>query len=527
MEQIDKIDYRIKSLKVKDFKGAKDITLNFHPKMNVLIGENGSGKTSVLEALAHFFNQLEVMLYSNKVILPELAIPDGGYIMCELDDNDTKKIDQQEFDELKEDEEAFDKLLKDGLEKRLEKLNSEYKEINERASGRSGEKKISAINSQKLADIDEEIKKTTSIISNLDSNRVEALELVVRQQIHLHFMMPQVTEDDAKLVGDSEKRMRTIADFLKFSESTDSDIVTNGIFFAAFYVMKNADRTDKYDSTLSIGLSNAWDHALDKYPFDYKYFFEWFQWIHRQKERTPQQGDAIENIKKAILRFMNSGSGEEVYRSVEFDDSKFGKPELVIKKGDHSLWVSQMSSGERAIFALIADMARRFLLAYPNSDHPLDELAFIMIDEIDLHLHPRLQKDLLVKMSDTFPNCQFFISTHSPVLVFSASEPSMIHVLKDGYNDYIDDKINGRHLPSFLLDHFGFEHTPLFFHTRIEFLREQIQGFLKEYARESKYDEVKELKAAFVRDLDKFGETWQADDQKQSIAELIKMLDEV
>lgn len=66
---------------------------------------------------------------------------------------------------------------------------------------------------------------------------------------------------------------------------------------------------------------------------------------------------------------------------------------------------------------------------YPHSDNPLKEAAVVIIDEIDIHLHPKWQRSLLHDLSEFFPNTQFIVSTHSPLIVQSI-EGINLYVLK-------------------------------------------------------------------------------------------------
>ena len=83
------------------------------------------------------------------------------------------------------------------------------------------------------------------------------------------------------------------------------------------------------------------------------------------------------------------------------------------------LQVDQLSGGYKAVLSVVADIAKRMSLANPDSSNPLEEEAVILIDELDLHLHPRWQKTIVEDLKRTFPNCQFIISTHSPFIIQS------------------------------------------------------------------------------------------------------------
>ena len=75
---------------------------------------------------------------------------------------------------------------------------------------------------------------------------------------------------------------------------------------------------------------------------------------------------------------------------------------------------NQLSGGYRIMVALVADLARRMAQGNPHLEDPLLSEAIVLIDEIDLHLHPSWQQRVLADLTQTFPNAQFIVSTHSP-----------------------------------------------------------------------------------------------------------------
>ena len=83
------------------------------------------------------------------------------------------------------------------------------------------------------------------------------------------------------------------------------------------------------------------------------------------------------------------------------------------------LQIDQLSGGYKAVLSVIADIAKRLSMANPDSLNPLEEEAIILIDELDLHLHPKWQKEIVDDLKRTFPNCQFIVSTHSPFIIQS------------------------------------------------------------------------------------------------------------
>src|SRR5207245_6221696 len=81
----------------------------------------------------------------------------------------------------------------------------------------------------------------------------------------------------------------------------------------------------------------------------------------------------------------------------------------------------QLGYGYRTLIAWMVDFASRMVERYPDSPDPLAEPAVVLVDEIDLHLHPSWQRQLLGHLTRCFPNTQFVATAHSPLIVQAAS----------------------------------------------------------------------------------------------------------
>ena len=92
------------------------------------------------------------------------------------------------------------------------------------------------------------------------------------------------------------------------------------------------------------------------------------------------------------------------------------------------LRIDQLSGGYKAVLSVTADIAKRLSIANPDSPDPLNEEAVILIDELDLHLHPKWQKEIVDDLKSTFPNCQFIISTHSPFIIQSLDAEELFDI---------------------------------------------------------------------------------------------------
>ena len=109
-----------------------------------------------------------------------------------------------------------------------------------------------------------------------------------------------------------------------------------------------------------------------------------------------------------------------------------GRPQLWIDRDSTTIPVRQLSDGERGILALVLDLTRRLAQANPNLTDPVSQAeAVVLIDEIDLHLHPKWQRQIVHKLTKTFRNCQFIATTHSPQVIGEISH-ACIQIISDG-----------------------------------------------------------------------------------------------
>ncbi|MGI4863507.1 MAG: AAA family ATPase [Janthinobacterium lividum] len=100
------------------------------------------------------------------------------------------------------------------------------------------------------------------------------------------------------------------------------------------------------------------------------------------------------------------------------------KPQISLQFLLHDTWVRlrDMSLGYQTLVVWLTDLASKLYVRYPESDNPLVEPAIVLIDEIDLHLHPKWQRELLSVLSGIFPETQFIATAHSPLIVQAATD---------------------------------------------------------------------------------------------------------
>ncbi len=106
-------------------------------------------------------------------------------------------------------------------------------------------------------------------------------------------------------------------------------------------------------------------------------------------------------------------------------------------------WVplKSLSLGYRTLITWMVDLASRLFDRYPDSPNPLAEPAVVLVDEIDLHLHPRWQRTLMQFLSDKFPNAQFIATAHSPLVVQAATDANIVLLRCEGDHVVIDNNV--------------------------------------------------------------------------------------
>lgn len=102
---------------------------------------------------------------------------------------------------------------------------------------------------------------------------------------------------------------------------------------------------------------------------------------------------------------------------------------------------TQLGYGYQSMLSWVVDLCKRMFERYPQSDNPLQESAIVLVDEIDLHLHPKWQRDIIAFLSKAFPNTQFIVTTHSPLVIQSMDNVNL-YVLHREENKIIAERSN-------------------------------------------------------------------------------------
>ena len=100
-----------------------------------------------------------------------------------------------------------------------------------------------------------------------------------------------------------------------------------------------------------------------------------------------------------------------------------------------------LSLGYRTLITWMVDLASRLFDRYPHSKNPIAEPAVVLVDEIDLHLHPKWQRTLMRFLSEIFRNTQFIATAHSPLVVQAAMNANLVLLQRKGNHVVIDNDV--------------------------------------------------------------------------------------
>lgn len=196
---------------------------------------------------------------------------------------------------------------------------------------------------------------------------------------------------------------------------------------------------------------DAYNKELNKAQ-NYRSFFRWFKEREDVENRQYRRDSMffvpdrqLEAVRKAISGVLPG------YSNLRVNEHPRG---FVIDKGNETFFFDTLSDGEKAYMALVADIARRLAMTHPNAEDPFVCSAIILIDEIDLHLHPSWQRDVLPRMREVFPQCQFFVTTHSPFVLTNvkSTDGDKLILIEDGDAKVIPINVFGREVSLILSD---------------------------------------------------------------------------
>ncbi|MGY0219381.1 AAA family ATPase [Endozoicomonadaceae bacterium StTr2] len=366
---------RINSLSIKNFKCFEDLKLKFSPNFNVLIGENATGKTSILDAASFTI---------------------GTYFLGVRKATNDSKI---ELRPLKQSEKR----------KVLTATEINYKlpfciETNITLNGR-----------------DFNWSRGTDKVSGGSTTYKEANDFIEEASLLCQNMFEE-------------------------NDSTDLPLV-------AYYGTERLfnERSQRNSDRRKTAKTDGYDSALDPRSLEER-FISWFA----------QEEDEVLKFNKNIAlynAFVNSIST----MVPEWSNIKFSwAHDTILGLMDDGTWTSfdMLSSGYKSIVRLAGDIAYRAVKLNPHKGENAvtDTRGIVLIEEIDMHLHPSWQKKVVGLLREAFPRIQFIVTSHSPFVIQSVSSDELIK-FNEHQVEEVSENINLKGLEEIIEDEMNVEES--------------------------------------------------------------------
>jgi predicted ATP-binding protein involved in virulence len=347
----------IDKLRIKNFRGFEELSVEFSPRFNVIIGDNGSGKTALLDGLA--------------VAVSSFFLGIDGVTSRPIHRDDIRLANYEN--------------------------GAEYQLPTEvHCSGTIGSQKLAWSREMISAGGKTKLQKNAQAIKN----SAQKLQKEVRDGKRVE--LPVIAYFPAGRIWESPK---------------------------ATSLVKKGSRLRGYDLAITP-------------TANYQFLTEWFRTKELAALQNGQDLFELHLVRKAVSNCIDQC--EKIYYDIN-------SGALVMKlTSGIILPVSRLSDGVRNMMAVVSDIAYRCVTLNPHlGENALDSSGVVLIDELDLHLHPSWQEKIIGSLKDTFPNIQFISTTHSPLILRTVTYEDKIITLFDTGVDYIS-QVYGRDVDDIL-----------------------------------------------------------------------------
>ena len=181
---------------------------------------------------------------------------------------------------------------------------------------------------------------------------------------------------------------------------------------------------------------DAYYYCLDGRIRD-KELNQWFLFEVVAAAQNRRKRDGMVAVEKAVLNCLPDA------KALRFDSDR-KEIVIVMKRDGEEMPFYSLSDGQRAMVAMVADIAIKTVMLNPHlgRNAPKQTPGVVLIDELDLHLHPKWQRRVVDDLKRTFPAVQFICSTHSPFLIQALAPGELIRLQEnDAGGEYANQSI--------------------------------------------------------------------------------------
>jgi len=361
---------KIKQLKLHNFRCFKEYELELDDRFTLLIGNNGSGKTAILDGLS-------VALGAFLLEIPGIRYTDKRHI----------SRDDIRYEELTMGQTVIKEIEDVTIVNTIGVINNEVIEWRRYRDIKTGRRRVKPI---------------TSLIKKMIDKKTDP--------------------------------------------STFFPIVAYYSTGRLWKQLKAPEKKIKSPSSRLEGYQNCLNPASDQ-----KRFFSWFKTEELSSLQKGKRRHVLEAVRDAIVGMIPDA--KKVWWDMDSDELRIETP---IQGKLQIIPFHLLSDGYRNMIGMVADIAYRMATLNPQSEiHVIQKTeGIVLIDEIDLYLHPKWQRIVIEQLLRTFPKVQFVAGTHSPFIIQSLRQGKLIQLDENTNAEYHDlsiedivENIQGVELP--------------------------------------------------------------------------------
>lgn len=381
----------LSSMHMTDFRRFIDLDISFNENITVLIGANGAGKTSIAEGIAKTLSWLNNNLEKTDVV---------GRPITESD----IYVGSKEFSEV-------------ATRFKFDEQNTFNVSIGNTVSGYSGSSPTDVVDIRQVAEMYKSVAYNPLIYIPL-----LAFYSAERSDLSLSSTITESASSDS--VSNRFSDIKTALDGSGKLEDF-SKLYIELVNQAKGEKTKEVEELRVQIETLQATIDDVYAGQItpENDPFNAK--------LNSKKQELADLIKTSSFTKyQRHLELVNLAIKTLVpeIKNIEVDRSS-GKARLMVDNFGNRVNIAQLSQGQKMLVALSGDLARRLVKLNPNSENPLHSHGVVVIDEIELHLHPKWQQEVLINLQKTFPKLQFIVTTHSPQ-VLSTVDKDCIRILR-------------------------------------------------------------------------------------------------
>lgn len=404
---------KVKSITLHNIGQFKELTIPLaplsegKPKVTVFIGNNGSGKTTVLKSLVTVLSWLPARIRNERgrgLEIPEYVIMNGefsGMVSLHVENNGQN------------------------LMWRISKVQKGKK--NQFATDVKAVDMLANIYRSALTESEYGITELPIIILYTVERSVLDIPLKIKK---IHGFEQLEAYDNSWKTGID---FRIFFEWFRNQEDIENEVKSDVLYYNHEEESRLLNEMEKVDNQILMLLTNIFDVENPELSLLYSKLRKLSSIKENIKNKILEIRNVRENTEKDSDFIQLKSVKQAIQNFTEFENIWVQRKPLrmMVKKNNQNLNVFQLSQGEKSLMALVGDIARRLVMLNPNLENPLEGQGVVIIDEADLHLHPQWQRQLIMRLTKTFPNCQFILSTHSP-LVISDSKDIVVYSLENG-----------------------------------------------------------------------------------------------